>query len=251
MTVPRLPDDDAIDVWICPVADLGRLRYDDTPWRSLIVAQDLLDVDRLRRPAERRRLLVRRAITRIIVGTALGTSPNDLVLDRHCARCGSTSHGKPRVTNAALAFSVSSCDDVVVVALAAHEIGVDVERHMGQPPAPGALGTFEMAELRAMASEWRARCFLDLWTAKEAVLKADGAGLAGDPSLVDASSLLTTDRGSVTFQSREWYVHRIAPDQKAAGDLSLSVAGSSTRLPRLHLFEINLDGGAASVTRGH
>jgi 4'-phosphopantetheinyl transferase len=200
---------------------------DQARWHRLVDPRDRRDADRLRSPVARRRLVARRAATRAVLAAALGTTAGDLVVERRCARCGSTEHGKPRVPDADLAFSVAASEEVVVIALAPDEVGVDLERRAGDPPVPAALAQPERARLTELGPEQQADVFVDLWTAKEAVLKADGAGLAGNPALVDASDLVDRDRAELTFARRRWQVRRLGLPG-GLGDRSLSVASASS-----------------------
>jgi 4'-phosphopantetheinyl transferase len=95
------------------------------------------------------------------------------MLDSVCARCGEA-HGRPRL--AGLGLSVSHAGDLVVVAVSATaaDVGVDVEL---------AQASDRMAELHPL---FPGGAVPDLagWTRIEAVLKADGRGLAVDPGAV-------------------------------------------------------------------
>lgn len=92
-------------------------------------------------------------------------------------------HGKPFLRGGGPAFNLSHSGDAALVALAAQvELGVDLERR-GRRRNHLALAEryFCAAEAQALArceGDAREALFLALWTAKEAVLKALGRGLA-------------------------------------------------------------------------
>lgn len=92
-------------------------------------------------------------------------------------------HGKPFLREGGPAFNLSHSGDAALVALATDgELGVDLERR-GRRRNHLALAEryFCAAEAQALAlctGEAREALFLELWTAKEAVLKALGRGLA-------------------------------------------------------------------------
>jgi phosphopantetheinyl transferase len=101
-------------------------------------------------------------------------------------RFGSGKKGKPCLENSAaspFSFNLSHSGDLAVVAVGGvSEIGVDIEQVR---PAPDweeiAKGTFRREEaewVRAAAVERRAGAFFEVWTAKEAYVKANGHGLA-------------------------------------------------------------------------
>ncbi|TDR47531.1 4'-phosphopantetheinyl transferase [Tahibacter aquaticus] len=92
-------------------------------------------------------------------------------------------HGKPYLRDGSLSFNLSHSGDAALVALARYgDLGVDLERP-GRRRHHLALAEryFCAAESQAIAAceaEAREALFLQLWTAKEAVLKALGRGLA-------------------------------------------------------------------------
>jgi 4'-phosphopantetheinyl transferase len=93
-------------------------------------------------------------------------------------------HGDPP-----LRFSLSHTDGLVAVALArGGEVGVDVERLDERLELASLAGSiFSPAELRAFVAappHAAARHVLQVWTAKEAVLKTAGVGLARAPETV-------------------------------------------------------------------
>lgn len=95
-------------------------------------------------------------------------------------------HGRPRFAPApdpALDFNWSHSGDHAAVALARHVApGIDLERLRERSNAlPLAQRFFhpdEVAMLAALPAAERSTAFLELWTAKEAVLKATGRGIA-------------------------------------------------------------------------
>lgn len=133
-----------------------------------------------RRPADAARYLAAHALVRITLAERLGIAPAAIVLDRTC-RCGKP-HGKPRLALPhadAAHFSLTHSGERVGVALSgAGPVGLDVEQLR------------ELTDLEALAAhalsptELRrpppldAGSFLQLWTRKEALLKATGEGLS-------------------------------------------------------------------------
>lgn len=135
----------------------------------------------LRQPADRRRFAGARVALRTVLAQRLGCAPSAL-------RFRTGSHGKPYVEGpAAPAFNVAHAGDHAWIALAeaGGEVGVDIERI---DPALGLAAMREMAAhcLTQRERAWLAplpadawpRAFFLLWTAKEALLKALGLGIA-------------------------------------------------------------------------
>jgi 4'-phosphopantetheinyl transferase len=95
-------------------------------------------------------------------------------------------HGRPRLADepaATLDFNWSHCADHAAVALARGLApGIDIERLDERANALRLAQRYfhpaEIAALAALPAQARSRAFLELWTAKEALLKALGRGLA-------------------------------------------------------------------------
>jgi 4'-phosphopantetheinyl transferase len=126
----------------------------------------------------RERFVAGRAALRRLLSQRLGVPPREVAL-----RSGAG--GKPELDvpgTPPLHFSVSHSGAVVLVAIATGPIGIDLEgprqlRHALEV----AARTFARSELELLArlpSVARPRRFLEIWTAKEAVLKAS-EGLPG------------------------------------------------------------------------
>ncbi|MGH2898524.1 MAG: 4'-phosphopantetheinyl transferase family protein, partial [bacterium] len=96
-------------------------------------------------------------------------------------------HGRPELIDAKgmppLRFNISHTDGLVVVAVGlGRELGVDVEDVRRTTPAPDFAGEFlagpERDVLAAAKPADRSARFFELWTLKEAYLKARGLGLS-------------------------------------------------------------------------
>lgn len=109
----------------------------------------------------------------VLVQSFPGRSPAAL-------RFGADSFGKPFLTGpAALQFNLSHTTGLTALAVSSSALGIDVETRDSSVPfrdaASSVLTAAEQAAL-ARAADWD-DAFLALWTAKEAVLKAEGKGL--------------------------------------------------------------------------
>ncbi|WP_445145370.1 4'-phosphopantetheinyl transferase family protein [Dyella sp. Tek66A03] len=142
-----------------------------------------------------------------------------------------STHGRPLLAPAlhdgAFAFNWSHSHDQALIAIARGIVpGVDLERLRAHPRAlPIARRYFspeEAAGLEALPDALRDRAFLELWTAKEAVLKALGRGLAfglhrlsigGLPEAPVLGRLEGHDAG-------QWQLHRLALDHQHVGSLA-------------------------------
>lgn len=146
----------------------------DVPAVAAQLDDDSLHVWRLSYDAGRRR-----APLVALLGSYLGVPPDAVQLVEG-------PHGRPHLAPAqagALDFNWSHSGDCALVALARRVApGVDVERLRPRPRALELAKRYfqpaEAAWLAALPVDQRDEAFLALWTAKEAVLKALGRGLA-------------------------------------------------------------------------
>ncbi|MBS0583284.1 MAG: 4'-phosphopantetheinyl transferase superfamily protein [Proteobacteria bacterium] len=106
----------------------------------------------------------------------LGVDADDLRIERNAA-------GKPYLADAALEFNISHSDDALLIGLSrGQELGVDIEGGGRVRPyleiARRYFTVDEAAALARLPGDRLARSFIELWSAKEAVLKAIGRGIA-------------------------------------------------------------------------
>lgn len=175
----------AAEVWIVDLA-LSEARL--ARCAALLSPKERDRADKFLRPADRARHTASHAALRLVLARALGLDPGEIAFAAGPA-------GKPELAGPAgglRAFNLSHSGAHALVGLArGAEIGVDVEAIR---PLPDALriarahfSPDEAAALAAIAPTDIERAFFGLWTRKEAVVKALGAGLS-----------LPLDRFSVT-----------------------------------------------------
>jgi 4'-phosphopantetheinyl transferase len=151
----------------------------------LSVSRELLDPSEKARAAsfkferDRSRWITARATLRRIIGQYLNL-PADQVNLQFSAL------GKPFVAPAlGLEFNLSHSADLAVYAFSTKPVGIDVESIREVPEALDIAATYfsqqELAELTKTASENRPAMFLRNWVRHEALLKAQGVGLAALP----------------------------------------------------------------------
>jgi phosphopantetheinyl transferase len=144
--------------------------------------------DRFHFEADRRDFTIAHDLLRRALSKHTGIASADL-------RFATSGHGKPSIDSAdpqlrALSFSLSHTRGFVACAVTSHApLGIDVEQ-VGQSQnvrevANRYFSEKEAAWLRRSPDELRSVRFAELWTLKEAFLKAIGVGLSG--SLADAS----------------------------------------------------------------
>ncbi|MFF0989025.1 4'-phosphopantetheinyl transferase family protein [Kocuria nitroreducens] len=152
--------------------------------------RDCLDDDERARGAafrfesDRRRFVVAHCVLRHVLSARTGAAPGSLRLGPPVPAQGP--RPKPRLEDHDLRFSLSHSGDLVLVATAEREVGVDVE-HLQDPVAAEEvlplLHPAEIATLRALPAADRPAAVTTVWARKESLLKAMGSGLFRDPSV--------------------------------------------------------------------
>lgn len=157
-----------IQVHVLPVPDDAALA---DCLAAMLSPAEQARVARLRQPADRRRSTVARAALRALLARLLGVAGAAVPLV-------TAASGQPLAAGTPWHVSVAHSGALAVVALARAPVGVDVEAARDMPDAVAMARTWFTPEEAARVAACPAD-FLPLWTAKEAVLKAAGTGLAG------------------------------------------------------------------------
>lgn len=189
-----------IALYLCPVAP-----QDDALLPALLPRLTEAEQNRARRFAvqhARRTYVVAHALLHVALAqagvTARAFAEND--------------QGKPCLPNHRLRFNLSHTEGLVAVALSrGAEIGVDVEYQRDMPDRDGvARSVFRAEEIAGMqASAAPVARFFQLWTAKEAVMKATGLGFSLPPKDIGLSgpgpvlTALPSDHGA----PGDWWLH--------------------------------------------
>jgi 4'-phosphopantetheinyl transferase len=141
---------------------------------SLLTIPERARADRYRFSDDRRRSIVARAATRRLLGRYLSADPATLVIDEE-------EFGKPVLRGREVEFNASHSGDLVALAFAhGTPVGVDVERRRPLTDvfalARRYFSAEELAIVEGAADEGDA--FFAIWTAKEAIVKGSGKGIA-------------------------------------------------------------------------
>jgi 4'-phosphopantetheinyl transferase len=173
----RPPDvlrlDGSVDLWFTSLHPLA----DPDAAMALLDRGERARAERFRFPLDRERYIARHAFLRRTLGWYLGMPPD-------AVRFTTTELGRPELdVGWGLDFSASHSDGRAVVAVTrGARVGVDIERLRRLDDAldlmEGNLTDREASWLRAASTTSRSRVFLQLWTRKEAVVKAIGTGLS-------------------------------------------------------------------------
>lgn len=230
-------------------ADLWLLRLEQLGPEQVAGAAALMSSDesarqlRLRYPHLRRAFTVTRALVRLTLSQYADVDPAAWEFDR-------AEHGKPRIAQPRgldLSFSVSHTSSLLaVLVVRGADAGVDVERidreFRVESIAQRFFSPAEREALLALDEHRRARRFFQLWTAKEAYLKARGLGLLlpldGFSIAFDAG-----ERPSITFHgiadhADDWQLEHLAVGDDHAA--TIAIRGGATRTRALRLFDASV-----------
>lgn len=173
--VVRANTEPTVVVWRVSMEVHRPLRDDE--W-TVLSTDERARAERFKFDEPRIRLVRCRNALRTILGRWLEVSPSTLCFDYG-------EHGKPRLMDAAdgPSFNVSHSHDWALIAVTAiGELGVDVERCDERITWPGLARRFfsppEVDELFALPSDRQLEAFYQIWTGKEAFIKAIGRGLS-------------------------------------------------------------------------
>lgn len=149
-------------------------------YRTLLNAEEEKRLQRFVFPKHKLQFLVSRALLRSVIGQYMGQPPASLIFARNA-------YGKPRIASfeqsLPLGFNLSHTNDLTVLAVTqAADIGVDLEYITRKVDilklADRYFSAREAEELRAVGVAKFNERFFELWTLKEAYIKACGMGLA-------------------------------------------------------------------------
>ena len=151
----------------------------DPEARTILATDDLAHVDRFRFERDRQIALASRTLQRLALSASSSVAP-------HLWRFAADNNGRPQITaptNAPpLTFSVANTRGLVGCAVCvARDVGLDLEAWRSDAPPALVERCFARDEREALAAlpeSAQARRFVELWTLKEAYIKARGLGLS-------------------------------------------------------------------------
>jgi 4'-phosphopantetheinyl transferase len=156
-----------VHVWLVDLADQWNYRH----LSALLSVAESARADRLRLLRQQQRCIVARGALRLILSLYLRQHPASLSFLYNKA-------GKPALTVNDLQFNLSHSGDLMLLVLASEQqLGVDLEQQRpsyNQRLAKRLLSDREYLQLQSLAVIDQAKYFYKIWTAKEALTKAQG-----------------------------------------------------------------------------
>ena len=192
-------------------------------------AWDWLSEDERRRwrvfeyPGPRRRFALCRAAVRAMLCERLVCDNEELAFEAmERGKPLAILEGKPAPVN----FNVSHSGGHGLIAIdPAGRVGIDVEERREREDLDGlieiAMGPQERADLSTLPGESRLHAFYDMWTAKEALVKALGSGHHIDFSQFDAPTNMRRGERAGNFRFAHlakltWHVENLGTEEFAA-----------------------------------
>jgi 4'-phosphopantetheinyl transferase len=217
-----------VRIWLTSVDNADPART-----RDLLSAEELERAERMVSPDLRRRFLARRAMARELLGRETGEDPAGLVLERRCERCGEDHPASPLGDgDSGVWWSASSSAGLAAVAIAGCRVGLDIEKHGERPRWERIARRFYSEDERRAVAGSPAR-FLELWTLKEAYLKALGLGLPGGLRSLECTGLApAAGEWSTTAAHPGWRFRGFEPESGFAGAVAVEGSPDSIELRR-------------------
>ncbi len=196
-------------------------------YRLVLSAPECERADRFRLAQQRQRFITAHGQLRLILSQYLEQPPELIAIAQNA-------HGKPYVADQRLQFNIAHVNDSMLCALTwDYAVGIDVEDTRREVEIMTIARSFfslgEVEQLEAHAPDDQRQLFFDLWTRKEAYLKARGVGLkfnALDTPISVNSPLFSAADGT------QWSVLSFspAPDLRAAVVTSASMLSMQLRI---------------------
>jgi Phosphopantetheinyl transferase len=205
--------------------------------RNLLADDERERAARFRFEKHQRRFILARAGLRRLLGDFLG-------IDSRTLQFNYAAHGKPALQMPALPFplhfNLSHSGELALVAVSRQgPIGVDVEWIRSVKDADDLVARFfsnrENALFQKLPPVHKPEAFFNLWTRKEALLKATGEGITGGLNRVEVSFLpgepaeLREINGSAEAACN-WKLFTLAPAQGWTGAVAISFDSTASPL---------------------
>lgn len=221
----------AVHVWRVPLHSSAREL--DQLWQ-LLSADEQQRADRFTFPEHRQHFIACRARLRQTLGRYLDQQPNTLTFR-------GASRGKPYLdatSSGNIEFNISHAENIALFAFSrAGPVGIDVERIRTLTADLWALAAehftpTECVQLRTSPSAQQLTAFFRGWTRKEALIKADGAGLSCPLNQVEVGLGEYCSSSPVRFPPAaqspfKWRLHSLALDSGYLGALAAPANAAS------------------------
>ncbi len=211
---------------------------------GLLSDEERTRAHRFRSTPDRTRFILGRGALRVLASHYLGRPPESLSIRQEAM-------GKPRIEtqpqDGAFGINLSHSGNWILVAAGGMlDLGIDVEQHEDEIDVaelmPSVFSPWEQRTLLSLPSEMHRSSFFDIWTRKEAVIKADGAGVSFGLSRFDVE--FRPDRAATVRR-----IEGESPDTWTLHALPLAPGYSAAVACRVPNATVTLDPPSSSNTR--
>jgi 4'-phosphopantetheinyl transferase len=215
---PKLPNDQ-VHVWVTsldlPTAKINQLA-------TFLSPDEVTRANKFHFLEHKKRFFTARGILRQLLGNYLNINPNKIEFEYG-------NRGKPQlavsINNSSLQFNVSHSQEYALYGFTHHHlIGVDIEYLCGMRNVTElAKRFFTHKEFQLIANltdeEQQQKAFFQLWTVKEAYLKANGVGLSGSLTDIEVTLNLVNHPELLAIQENtnaviDWSMYHCIPAAK-------------------------------------
>ena len=208
---------------------------------NLLSLEEKLRYERYRFQVDKELFLLSHALLRLTLSMRAPVDPRDWQFCR-------SEHGKPEISQPAeyrhLRFNLSHTRGLAACAISEkYDIGIDVEflkrPFSALPIAERFFAPEEIAYLEVRPPEELCDAFFDIWTLKEAYIKACGSGLFAEPlqdfsmEIVETGDIHIRIKKASSDPAGEWQFCRFRPDPDYRMALAIHRPGCGDVLPEI------------------
>lgn len=200
---------------------------------ALLQPDEISRAERYHRMEDRQRFVYARGLLRILTGRYTGQSPEQV-------RFTKDANGKPVLANGAgWHINVSHSGRWILLAIGKSNLGVDVEQIQLQFTFDDILATsFSLSEQAYIgAGTDSRRRFYQLWTRKEALIKATGKGMDDDFSRIPSLDGPHRTESQIMGGTGDWQVMSFAISAHYSGAVAYPTA---IEIPKFYTLESGL-----------
>ena len=173
---------------------------------------------RCQQETDQQRQIISKAVLRILLGRYLKVDPKLISFK-------TGKNKKPELENCfgrKLHFNISHSGDYILIAIAATEVGIDVEKMNASFTYQSLLSfSFNPQEIDFIeSSNLPYQTFYQLWTRKESLLKATGKGLVDELSRVPALTGVQQNPTEIIGSTEKWQILSFPVDEKHVGSVA-------------------------------
>jgi 4'-phosphopantetheinyl transferase len=234
-----MPNGDArADIWILPIPHVPSPKVTDA-CTALLSAEERARAARFRFERDRATFVLSHALTRTVLSRYADVPPADWRFEVNEQGCPFVA---APAASASLRFNLSHTDGCAVVAVArGRDVGIDVEalaRPVDLDVADRFFASAEVAAVREAPAPLQRRVFLEIWTLKEAYIKARGVGLAiglqGFTCTRADDGAASIAFGAVRDDPAAWQLLQFHPTPSHVGALAVRRAPGETVAIEVH-----------------